>query len=105
MSSLIKKITEMNKNGESRFFVMFGGACLNFTEHQIRDLWRVKIFTLFGAADVFVPENVNVNVSAFCLFGTVNDKRKTVEIDENALTLNIKAFSLFSGVSVKNIKK
>ncbi len=105
MSSLIKKISEMNKNGQSSFFVMFGGTSFNFTEQQIKSLWRIKIFALFGGADIFVPDNVNVNVSAFCLFGAVDDKRKSVEVSENALTVSIKAHCLFGRISVKNIKK
>ena len=105
MSSLIKKINEMNKNGESRFFVLFGGTSFNFTEQQIKSLWRIKIFAMFGGADICVPENVNVNISTFCLFGSVNDKRKNAEIEEDALTLNVRAFCLFGGMTIKNVKK
>lgn len=105
MSSLIKKINEINKNGEARYFVMFGGASLNFTEQQIKNIWRIKIFAMFGGADIYVPDNVNVNVSAFCLFGSVDDKRTATDFEENALIVNIKAFCLFGGVTVKNIKK
>lgn len=48
---------------------VFGGAKCNLTDAKIKDESQLDLFCAFGGADIIVPENVNVKVKTFCLFG------------------------------------
>jgi len=80
---------------------VFGGAKCNLTDAKIKDGSQLDLFCAFGGADIIVPENVNVKVNAFCLFGGISDKRVVKPIDKDEVTLRINGFCIFGGADIK----
>ena len=80
---------------------VFGGANCNLTKAIIKDGSQVDVFCAFGGADIIVPENVNIKINTFCLFGGISDKRLIKETDKAAPVLNINGFCIFGGADIK----
>lgn len=80
---------------------IFGGAKCNLTDAKIKDGSRLDLLCAFGGADIIVPENVNVKVNAFCLFGGISDKRVVTDTNKDNITLNINGFCIFGGADIK----
>ncbi len=80
---------------------VFGGTKCNLTDAKIKDGSRLELLCVFGGADIIVPENVNVKVNTFCLFGGISDKRTVREINAENVTLTINGFCMFGGADIK----
>lgn len=80
---------------------VFGGTRCNMTNAKIKDGSRLDVMCVFGGADIFVPEEVNVKINTFCLFGGVSDKRDGKYANKEGKTLNINGFCIFGGVDIK----
>ncbi|MBQ8541642.1 MAG: hypothetical protein IJ435_09250 [Clostridia bacterium] len=80
---------------------VFGGVKCNLTDAKLKDGSIIDLLCLFGGADIIVPENVNVKMNAFCLFGGISDKRQNKSNDLNAPTVNINGFCMFGGADIK----
>ena len=80
---------------------VFGGAKCNLTDAKIKDGGQIDLFCAFGGADIIVPENVNVKVNTFCLFGGISDKRVIKPADKDGVTLKINGFCVFGGADIK----
>lgn len=80
---------------------VFGGAKCNLTDAKIKDGSRLDLLCAFGGADIIVPENVNVKINTFCLFGGISDKRVIKDTDKDNVTLNINGFCIFGGADIK----
>lgn len=80
---------------------VFGGTRCSLTNAEIKDGARLKLLCAFGGADIIVPQNVNVKINAFCLFGGISDKRVITGKSEDNVTLNIDGFCIFGGADIK----
>ena len=80
---------------------VFGGAKCNLTDAKIKDGSQLDLFCAFGGVDIIVPENVNVKVNTFCLFGGISDKRTIKSVDKDGVTLTINGFCIFGGADIK----
>lgn len=80
---------------------VFGGAKCNLTDAKIKNGSQLNLLCAFGGADIIVPENVNVKINTFCLFGGISDKRVTKPTDKSAVTLVINGFCIFGGADIK----
>ena len=80
---------------------VFGGVKCNLTDAKIKDGSRLDLFCAFGGADIIVPENVNVKVNTFCLFGGISYKRTIKSVDKDGVTLTITGFCIFGGADIK----
>ena len=77
---------------------IFGGIDLNLKKADIKNETNINTTSVFGRINIFVPDNVNVEIKSTSLFGGVTNK---VENKENQPTIKIRAFCLFGGVEVK----
>ena len=77
---------------------IFGGIDLNLKKADITNETNINATSVFGGINIFVPDNVNVEIKSTSLFGGVTNK---VENKENQPTIKIRAFCLFGGVEVK----
>ena len=77
---------------------IFGGIDLNLKKADIIDEANIDATSVFGGINIFVPNNVNVEIKSTSLFGGITNK---VENKENQPTIKIRAFCLFGGVEVK----
>ena len=80
---------------------VFGGAKCNLLDSKIKDGSQLDLFCAFGGADIFVPENVNIKINTFCLFGGISDKRVIKETNKDNVTLTINGFCIFGGADIK----
>ncbi|MEU7899918.1 DUF1707 domain-containing protein [Nonomuraea sp. NPDC049152] len=81
-------------------FSMFGGGEIDlrdarFTDHEI----RVRVFALWGYTEVTVPDDVDVEVKGFGLFGGFD--RSAVRRKRGAPRIVVSGLALFGGVGTK----
>lgn len=84
-----------------RIGAVFGGVKCRMTEAEIGPEGKLFAFCLFGGADIYVPEGVNVKTQVLSVFGGVSDKREEKNSDLNARTLYINGICVFGGIDIK----
>ena len=95
---------KMNFSGEmfqgAELNAVFGGVECDLRNAVIEEDCVIQASAVFGGIDIFVPGNINVQVSSNSIFGGVSNKTAKTNI-VNAPTLYIKATCLFGGVDIK----
>ena len=71
------------------------------THAEVGPEGKLSAFCLFGGADIYVPEGVNVKTQVLSVFGGVSDKREEKNSDLNARTLYINGICVFGGIDIK----
>jgi len=79
---------------------VFGGVECDLRNAIIEKDCVIKATAIFGGIDIFLPSNVNVEISSNSLFGGVSDKKKKNK-EENTVTVYIQGCAVFGGVDVK----
>ncbi|MBO7078740.1 MAG: hypothetical protein J6W64_02910, partial [Bacilli bacterium] len=79
---------------------IFGGVDLDLREAKIKEDIVIKATCIFGGADIFLPDDVNVKVDSTSLFGGVEDKRRDTK-DDCKYTVYIQSTCIFGGVEIK----
>lgn len=96
---------ESNYSGETvknaKIGAVFGGVKCNLSEARMEERGELDVFCAFGGAEIIVPEQVELKINAFCLFGGIADKRAVKKTDGNAPVLEINGFCLFGGADIK----
>ena len=86
---------------EIRMVNIFSGSNIDLTDAQFTNpVLRINIFNLFSGANIYVPENVNVQTKVFCIFGGI-DNDVSSNTDPAAPTIIIEGFAVFSGIDIK----
>lgn len=96
-----KKIDFDNEIRVAKIGAVFGGTKCNLTNAKIKDGSQIDLMCAFGGADIILPENVDIKINAFCLFGGISDKRAVKPSSCERVTLNINGFCLFGGADIK----
>ena len=87
--------------GEIRLINIFGGADMDFSEAVFSSKkTRIKVFCLFGGANIFAPEGINVAAKAICIFGGIDNKMPS-GFSRDAPEIAVEGFVMFGGVSIK----
>ena len=113
------RISKM-KGGKMQF-VLFSGADLGYTDQVFDGAKYIAVFggidahlenaiidhdvtinatAVFGGVDIYLPENVNVQVSSASVLGGVENEKKGQINIEGAPTVYINASGIFGGVDV-----
>ena len=122
-SEISKKISSLNKNNNNESCcATFSGQKLNFgnkkftganldaifggVEYDLRDAKItsdvvINTSSIFGGIDIFVPDDVNVEVRSTSIFGGVDNKKKATSSEDKKYTVYINAFCIFGGVDIK----
>ena len=79
---------------------VFGGIDLDLRKAKINGDTTINVFTAFGGADIYVPDDVKVKVQATSVFGGV-DKSKLTDVENAKYTIYINANCIFGGVEIK----
>ncbi|GLR69283.1 LiaF domain-containing protein [Agaribacter marinus] len=80
---------------------IMGGSELDFTDAVFTSQKvTIRVFTLFGGSDIFVPENVNIISSAFCIAGGIDNKAPSIA-DKQAPVIRVEGLVLFGGLDIK----
>lgn len=85
----------------AKIAAIFGATKCNLTDAKFEEGSSIDVFCMFGGAEIIVPENVNVKVNTFSLFGGISDKRALKNSDENTVTLLVNGFCMFGGADIK----
>ncbi len=88
-------------SGEVRMINIFGGADVDFSEAVFSSKrTRIKVICLFGGANIFAPEGINVITKAMCIFGGIDNKMPSSN-SPDAPSIVIEGFIMFGGISIK----
>ena len=89
---------------EIRSFSVFSGSDIDLSEAIFcQKTVHIKMFSLFSGDNIYLPENVNVVVKGFGIFGGVDNKTLST-INQDAPTVVIEGLAIFSGIDIK-VKK
>ena len=90
-----------NENfSDSNITAVFGGIDLDLTKAIISSDIEIKARSFFGGIDIILPEDVNVIVKSFSLFGGVTNKKKQ-NSKTGKYTVTVRTTSIFGGVDLK----
>lgn len=93
---------DLNYDGEvfegAELTAIFGGIKCDLRNAIIEKDCAVQVSAIFGGIDIFVPEGVNVKVSANSIFGGVSNK---TSVHKDAPTIYISGTCMFGGVEIK----
>ena len=94
------KVTNKNFQGGS-VTTIFGGAEIDLSEaDSSSSVITIDLTTVFGGIDLTVPQNWDVNITGFPLFGSIDNKCNSKECSK--LILKINAFALFGGIEINS---
>lgn len=79
---------------------IFGGIKCDLRKAAVEKDAVIDVCCVFGGADIFVPDNVNVKVSSTSIFGGISDKNHKNSADNKA-TIYVNGTCLFGGVDIK----
>jgi hypothetical protein len=83
---------------------LFGGGDIDLRNAELPDEpGTITTITLFGGSDVYVPEDVDVDVSGFAVFGGNDEHLAGPPLPPDAPLVRIRAFTLFGGSDVWRI--
>ena len=80
--------------------IYFGGARIDLRKSEIKDGARINVHTMFGGVEIFLPDDVNVEISSNCFIGGVGDNRSK-SVTTYTKTLYIDASCTCGGVAIK----
>jgi hypothetical protein len=81
---------------------VMGGVKLDLRDATIEgDELVITAFALMGSVDIIVPEGIEVDLGGFALMGGNEHKPGEVSVRPGTPVVNVRAFSLMGGVSVK----
>ncbi|NRA72182.1 MAG: DUF1707 and DUF2154 domain-containing protein [Gammaproteobacteria bacterium] len=80
---------------------IFGGNDIDFTDARFSRDTTIKIYSLFGGQNIYVPPNIKVIAKTVCIFGGVNNKSSACTSNSSAPTITIEGYVIFSGLDIK----
>jgi len=86
-----------------RSFVLtlFGGSDLDLRQAEIdSDVVTIWTFALFGGADVYVPEGVEVDAAGLALFGGIDEHGADVPARPGTPLVRVRGLALFGGTDI-----
>lgn len=93
---------DLNYDGElfegAELTAVFGGVKCDLRKAVFGGDCAIEVSAIFGGIDILVPDNVNVKVSANCLFGGISNK---TAVHKDAPTIYVSGTCMFGGVEIK----
>lgn len=114
------EIKKLNKKISKEYSAVFGEQKLNFANEElpnsellsvfgslkadlntatIKDKTLLNVSAIFGSVTLYVPEDINVKITATPIFGSVKDNRASVK--ESKATVYIDATCMFGSIDIK----
>ena len=79
---------------------IFGGVECDLRGAVIEGDCFIDVSSIFGGADIIVPEGINVKINSTSIFGGASEKRE-FKHDKLSPTLYVNAICIFGGVDIK----
>ena len=97
-----KEVTYSEENlSHACIGAVFGGTKCNLSGATFKKDSRIDLFCLFGGADIIVPEDVEIKINAFSLFGGISDKRAVKSRSNPTAELTVNGFCMFGGADIR----
>ena len=80
--------------------VTFGGMTLDLQKADLPSETIINISTLFAGVDLYLPEDVNLQIESSSFFGGV-DRHQRLNKESNTKTVILKVHCVFGGVNIK----
>lgn len=96
-------VKEIVKNSDFKGCVangIFGGVELDLTKIKIDENVTIDANSIFGGIELFMPEDYNVVVNSFAIFGG-NDNKINKAYDKDKKTIYVNCISIFGGTDIK----
>jgi hypothetical protein len=85
----------------SLVLTLLGGSDLDLRHAEIdSDVVTIWVFAVFGGADVYVPEGVEVDMGGFALFGGIDEHGADTPPRPGSPLVRIRGLALFGGTDV-----
>jgi hypothetical protein len=85
----------------SLVFTLFGGSDLDLRHAEIdSDVVTIWVVDIFGGADLYVPEGVEVDVGGFALFGGIDEHGADEPPRPGSPLVRVRGLTLFGGTDV-----
>lgn len=82
---------------------IFGGVEIDLRDAEISEIpARINAIALFGAAEVIVPRDWNVQMDVLPVLGAAEDSRRRYETDTDEIDLVVGGFTAFGGIEIKD---
>lgn len=82
------------------YHVTFGGMTLDLQKANLESETVIDISALFAGVDLYLPEDVNLQIESSSFFGGV-DRHQRINKENNTKTVILKAHCVFGGVNIK----
>ncbi|HPF83279.1 MAG TPA: LiaF-related protein [Bacilli bacterium] len=79
---------------------IFGSVELDLREIKVEDNITIDANSIFGGIDLRVPDDYNIVVNSFAIFGG-NENKADKKFDEKRKTIYINCVSIFGGTEIK----
>jgi len=87
-------------------FAMMGGVEIDLTDARFEDAeTTIQAFAIMGGVDIYVPEDVEVQVNGFGFMGAFENQIRENTAPSGAPLVKINGFALMAGVEVKRRKR
>lgn len=96
----VKEIVKNNDFKGCIINAIFGGVELDLREIKVKDNVVIDANSIFGGVDLIMPEDYNVVVNSFAVFGG-NDNKIRRQFDDNKKTIYVNCVSIFGGADIK----
>lgn len=101
-SGLNRRIESEQFRG-GRASVIFGGIELDFTGAKLAGgEASVEVTAIFGGLNVRIPRDWKVEVDGSAILGSVEDKHRSEDKEDNPQKLYIRATAILGGIEIKN---
>ena len=78
---------------------IFGSLELDLRKAKLKKDIVITASSIFGGIDIFLPDDVNLELNSTCIFGSVDDKSKKNK--DAKVTIYLNATCLFGGINIK----
>lgn len=89
---------EDEKFNNAELTCLFGRVICDLRDAVVENDRAIKVLTLFGSADIYVPNNVNVAVKSSSIFGGISDH---TEKKSDLPTIYISSTCIFGGIKIE----
>jgi len=98
----VRSVAKNFKGGD--VMTLFGGAKIDLRDVELApEHAHLNLVSIFGGVTLFIPEEMQIEVSGTPIFGGWDDKTKaTYPADDLNPVLHIKCLPIFGGVEIRN---
>ena len=97
---LVKNIYDNQLYTGGNYDVTFNGLILDLSKAYLNEKTNITISTLFGGVDLYLPDDVNIQIQSSNFLGGVDLHKRENKI-ENTKVIYLNARCIFGGINIK----